>query len=192
MQPEGIPKDVTLTRGVQAASAPLPVSEGTFGEHNAPYEAVSGDVSKNIDAARDSAAPWVNAAYWLTGRRRVEFEQSRKERAEYRTALVERLSVDWTTRFGRGFYRQNAQYMRLFYLSYPPSQIRQTPSGISEAASVQVGLEVLLAPLQIPRSWSAHVRLPDKVVAAECRITLPDETVVAAELDRTRPAIGRR
>ncbi len=127
MQPEGLTIDVTLTRGVQAASAPLPVSEGTFGEHNVPYKAVFGDVSKNIDAARDSAAPWVNAAYWLTGRRRVEFEQSREERAEYRTALVERLSVDLTTRPRRGFYRHKVQYMRLFYLSYPPSQIRQTP-----------------------------------------------------------------
>ena len=44
------------------------------------YEIVFGDVSKIIDAARDSAVRSVNAsmtaAYWLIGRRIVEFEQS--------------------------------------------------------------------------------------------------------------------
>ena len=47
---------------------------------DAPYEAVFGDVSKIIDAARESAARSVNAAmtaaYWLIGHRIVEFEQS--------------------------------------------------------------------------------------------------------------------
>ena len=69
MQPEPLPIDVSLSRDVQPASAPLPSREGAFGEHNAPYQAVFGDVSKIIDAARDSAARSVNAAmtaaYWL-------------------------------------------------------------------------------------------------------------------------------
>ena len=47
-----------------------------FGEQEAPYEAVFGDVSKIIDAAMESAARSVNAAmtaaYWLIGRRIVE------------------------------------------------------------------------------------------------------------------------
>ena len=30
MQPEPVPIDVTLSRGVQPASAPLPASEGAF------------------------------------------------------------------------------------------------------------------------------------------------------------------
>ena len=133
MQPEPLPIDVTLSRGVQPASAPLPASQGAFGEHNAPYQAVFGDVSKIIDAARDSAARSVNAAmtaaYWLIGHRIVEFEQSGEERAEYGAALIERLAEDLTGRFGRGFSRQNVQNMRLFYLSYPPDRIRQTLSG---------------------------------------------------------------
>ena len=49
-----------------------------FGEQEAPYEAVFGDVSKIIDAARESAARSVNAAmtaaYLLIGRRPVEVE----------------------------------------------------------------------------------------------------------------------
>ena len=133
MQPESFPTDDSLGRSVQPASAPLSAKEGAFGEENAPYEAVFGDVSKIIDAARESAVRSVNAAmtaaYWLIGRRIVEFEQSGEERAEYGAALIERLAEDLTGRFDRGFSRQNVQNMRLFYLSYPIEKIRQTPSG---------------------------------------------------------------
>ena len=56
-------------------------------EQGVSYQAVFGDVSKIVDAARDSAVRSVNAsmtaAYWLIGRRIVEFEQSGEERAEY-------------------------------------------------------------------------------------------------------------
>ena len=145
--------------------------------HDAPYQAVFGDVSKIIDAARESAARSVNsamsAAYWLIGHRIVEFEQSGEERAEYGAALIERLAEDLTGQFGRGFSRQNVQNMRLFYLSYPPDrirqavsgklalpprrQIRQTASGTSETAPVEVGFDDLLAAFPLP--WSAYVRL---------------------------------
>ena len=145
--------------------------------HDAPYQGVFGDVSKIIDAARDSAARSVNAAmtaaYWLVGRRIVEFEQSGGERAEYGAALIEILAEDLTGRFGRGFSRQNVQNMRLFYLSYPPDRIRQTlsgklarlpqlpirqtPSGISESASLEVDIDDLLTAFALP--WSAYVRL---------------------------------
>ena len=161
MRPESFPSDDSLARSVQPASAPLSAKEGAFGEENAPYEAVFGDVSKIIDAARESAVRSVNAAttaaYWLIGRRIVEFEQSGEERAEYGAALIERLAEDLTGRFDRGFSRQNVQNMRLFYLSYPIEKIRQTPSGISEAASIELGFDDLLTAFPLP--WSAYVRL---------------------------------
>ena len=177
MQPESFPTDDSLSRSVQPASAPLPASEGALGERNVPYQTVFGDVSKIIDAARDSAVRSVNAAmtaaYWLIGRRIVEFEQSGEERAEYGAALIERLAEDLTGRFDRGFSRQNVQNMRLFYLSYPIEKIcqtlsgklpasprwriRQTPSGISEAASIELGFDDLLVAFPLP--WSAYVRL---------------------------------
>ena len=161
MQPESFPTGDSLGRSVQPASAPLSAKEGSFGEENAPYEAVFGDVSKIIDAARESAVRSVNAAmtavYWLIGRRIVEFEQSGEERAEYGAALIERLAEDLTGRFDRGFSRQNVQNMRLFYLSYPIEKIRQTPSGISEAASIELGFDDLLSAFPLP--WSAYVRL---------------------------------
>ena len=60
---------------------------------DASYQAVYGDVSKVIDAARESVARSVSAAmtavYWLIGHRIIEFKQSGKERAEYRAALIE-------------------------------------------------------------------------------------------------------
>ncbi len=97
------------------------------------YESIFGDVSRIIEVARHQAARSVNAvltaAYWLIGRRIVEFEQAGEKRAEYGSALIERLAADLTPRFGRGFSRQNIQQMRLFYLFYPAEQIRQTLSG---------------------------------------------------------------
>ena len=133
----------------------------TTGGLDAPYRAVFGDVSKIIDAARESAARSVNAAmtaaYWLIGRRIVEFEQSGEERAEYGAALIERLAEDLTGRFGRGFSLQNIYNMRLFYLSYPPDRILQTASGESDPPSVEVGFDDLLTAFPLP--WSAYVRL---------------------------------
>ena len=128
---------------------------------DAPYQAVFGDVSKIIDVARESATRSVTAAmtaaYWMIGRRIVEFEQSGEERAEYGAALVKRLAEDLTGHFGRAFSRQNIQNMRLLYLSYPPERIRQTPSGESATASDEVGFSDLRAAFLLP--WSAYVRL---------------------------------
>lgn len=140
---------------------------------DATYHVVFGDVSKIIDAARDSAVRSVNAAmtaaYWQIGRRIVEFEQSGERRAEYGTGLIERLAADLTRRFGRGFSRQNIQNMRLFYIAYPLNQIRQTVSGnldpptdrqirqtaSGESEAIEFG-ELISA---FPLPWSAYVRL---------------------------------
>ena len=144
---------------------------------DAPYQAVYGDVSKILDAARDTAARSVNAAmtaaYWLIGRRIVESEQAGEERAEYGAALIERLAEDLTERFGRGFSLQSIYKMRLFYLSFPPDRILPTPSGKSapphrrrilptpsgefKTASDGVGFDDLLTAFPLP--WSAYVRL---------------------------------
>ena len=144
---------------------------------DASYQAVYGDVSKIVDAARESAARSVNAAmttaYWLIGHRIIEFKQSGEERAEYGAALIERLAEDLTGRFGRGFSLQNIYRMRLFYLAFPPDRILptlsgksarphrrrilSTPSRESAAASDGVGFDDLLTTFPLP--WSAYVRL---------------------------------
>ena len=135
------------------------------------YQSVFGDVSGIIDAARRSATRSVNAvmtaAYWLIGRHIVEFEQPGEVRTEYRAALVGRLSADLVQRFGRGFSRQNPQQMRVFYLAYPPEQIRQTVSGksgnprgrsTSQAPTGQFGYPTILQTL--PRELGEDENLP--------------------------------
>ena len=101
----------------------------------APYDSILGEIATVIDAARRSAARSVNsimtAAYWLIGRRIVEFEQGGEKRAAYGEELLPRLAVDLSKRFGKGFSRRNMQDMRLFYLAYTPDLIRQTLSAKS-------------------------------------------------------------
>ena len=126
-------------------------------DHDAPYQAIFGDVSRIVDAARESATRSVNAAmaaaYWLIGHRIVEFEQSGEERAAYGSALIEKLANDLTSRFGRGFSRQNIQSMRLFYLTYPPDKIRQTVSGKSNDDSIEVRLREWMTPPRNRKDW---------------------------------------
>jgi hypothetical protein len=97
-----------------------------------------GGIAELLEAARRNAARTVNAlmtaTYWEIGRRIVEFEQSGEARAEYGEELLARLESDLTSRFGRGFSRSNLQSMRLFYVAFPPDQIRQTLSGKSKDA----------------------------------------------------------
>ena len=142
------------------------------------YGIVLEDVAGIIEAARLSAVRTVNAvmtaAYWLTGRRIVEFEQAGETRAEYGVKLLKHLAMDLTGRFGRGFSERNLEQMRLFYLGWPISQtvsakfhdeprspkvhrICQTPSGKSQALSAESFLE--MASKRFPLPWSAYVRL---------------------------------
>jgi len=58
----------------------------------------------------------------------VEFEQKGEVRAEYTAELIKKLSLDMTTKFGRGFSGRNLRNMRAFYLNFP---IRQTLSAKS-------------------------------------------------------------
>ena len=94
------------------------------------YDAALTDVADILDAARRASARSVNsimtAAYWLVGRRIVEYEQGGEARAEYGSELIRRLSVDLTERYGRGFSPRNLRQMRAFYLDW---QIRQTVSA---------------------------------------------------------------
>lgn len=144
---------------------------------NTRYPSILGEISRVIEAARRSAVRSVNSvmtsAYWLIGQRIVEFEQKGEQRAAYGEELLGRLSGDLSLRYGRGFSRQNLQQMRQFYLLYPSKQICQTvsgksedtldtsicqtPSGILQAASVELSLSDLVSSFPLP--WSAYVRL---------------------------------
>src|SRR5271157_5771983 len=89
-------------------------------------------VADLLEQARKHSARSVNAimasTYWEVGRRIVEHEQQGQKRAKYGEALIERLALDLTAKFGRGFSRSNLWQMRDFYLAWP---ILQTVSGES-------------------------------------------------------------
>jgi hypothetical protein len=119
-----------------------------------------------LNAARQTAARNVNAlmtaSYWEIGRRIVEAEQKGRRRAGYGEQLIERLSLDLTQRFGRGFSADNLEHMRTFYVRYPPSAISETLSrnsdvngslAISQTPSRKLSLTDLAQAFVLP--WSA-------------------------------------
>lgn len=99
------------------------------------YDAMLSGVVELLEQARRTSARAVNtimtATYWEIGRRIVEHEQAGRKRAGYGEEVLRRLSLDLTSKFGRGFSRQNLQRFREFYLSYPPDRICSTVSSIS-------------------------------------------------------------
>ncbi len=57
-------------------------------------------------------------AYWEIGKSIVE-KQGGNANAEYGTKLIEELSKQMTSDFGKGFTTTNLKYMRQFYLAFP-------------------------------------------------------------------------
>jgi predicted nuclease of restriction endonuclease-like (RecB) superfamily len=134
------------------------------------YDAILADVSELLAKARRSAARAINsvmtATYWAIGRRIVEEEQRGRARAGYGEELVERLSHDLISRFGRGFGKRNLFQMRSFYLNY--AEIVQTASAQlgppadggklqTVPAISQTSIGGLASRFQLP--WSHYVRL---------------------------------
>ena len=143
------------------------------------YDSILGDISNVINEARRSAARSVNcvmtAAYWLIGRRVVEYEQGGKVRAEYGEALLERLSADLTRRYRRGFGVVNLSQMKKFYMLWPGEHIFQTvseksPSSVTSRQNKAIfqtpSGETQLPPNTLqgianrfPLPWSVYVQL---------------------------------
>lgn len=142
------------------------------------YQSIVSDLTRVIIEARHSAVRSLNAvmtaAYWLVGRRIVEFEQHGAERANYGEGLIEKLSSDLTNRFGRGFSWRNLHQMRLFYTAYPQGKILQTlstksgikilsadgaSSGKKKTQTVSAELTPAIMAGIFPLPWSSYVRL---------------------------------
>jgi predicted nuclease of restriction endonuclease-like (RecB) superfamily len=120
-----------------------------------------------LEQARRTSARVVNtvitATYWEVGRRIVKFEQQGQMRADYGDAVIAQLSVDLTSRFGRGFGPVNLSQMRKFYQLWPEDRIFQTLSEKSQtlyakSESGQIGQTPsgISAPLSIPQTLSAE------------------------------------
>ncbi|MFQ5707021.1 MAG: DUF1016 N-terminal domain-containing protein [bacterium] len=134
------------------------------------YHGLLADIAGLLAEARRQAALSVNAVltatYWLIGRRIVEFEQKGKKRAEYGAGLLEHLSTDLRTQFGRGFSPVNLSQMKRFYILWPEQKIFQTLSEKSQTLygkSISRRIPGEFEPTQLaeafPLPWSAYVRL---------------------------------
>ena len=144
------------------------------------YRDTLSDVVALLDEGRRSAARSINAlmtaTYWLVGRRIVESEQGGQERAAYGQALLQRLSADLTSRFGRGFGADNLELMRLFYLSYPPDGISESPIRRSRKHAATRKSESPIREFSLPNlaerfplSWTHYVRLMRRTRSPEER-----------------------
>ena len=78
---------------------------------------------KYITEQYTSARQAMVQAYWNIGQRIVEVEQEGDARAQYGEDLLNKLSVELTTKLGTGFSVRNIKNMRQFYLAYPKRQV---------------------------------------------------------------------
>lgn len=82
-------------------------------------------VGRLLEEARKKAYYEINSVlvntYWEIGRRIVEYEQNGKEKAEYGSGLLNKLSKDLTYKYGKGFSIDNLERMRKFFLDFPNS-----------------------------------------------------------------------
>lgn len=89
------------------------------------YNSLINDIGHILSDARNKISHEVNSimvdTYWQIGRYIVEYEQQGKERAEYGSNLLNRLSKDLTDLYGKGFGKSNLLYIRKLYIAFPKS-----------------------------------------------------------------------
>ena len=112
------------------------------------YRGLLEQISDTYTQGRIRAVTAVNThiveTNWQVGRHIVEFEQGGKVRAEYGSALLDKLSTDLSLRHGKGFSRSNLIRIRQFYLAYPigaTASHQLTWSHIVELLKVEDPLE---------------------------------------------------
>jgi len=128
------------------------------------YQTFSKDICTLLTHARRSAGRAVNAiltaSHWEIGRRIVEFEQKGKKRAEYGSELLQRLFIDLTQKFGRGFSERNLRQIRLFDTLWHKSQTLSAEFIDSEKwQTLSAEFKIKNLAEYFPLPWSAYVLL---------------------------------
>ena len=104
------------------------------------------DLCGIIESARNTAYQAVNTALvrrnWLLGYRIAEEELGGKERAEYGTEVIKKLSKSLTDAYGKGFTKTNLYSFYSFYKAYP--NIFHSASGKSASLLSWTHYRVLL------------------------------------------------
>jgi predicted nuclease of restriction endonuclease-like (RecB) superfamily len=102
------------------------VKENNMLIQNNTYNKLIADIGGLLEKGRKAAFTSINSilvkTYWQIGKQIIEFEQKGKEKAEYGSLLLKKLSADLKTRYGKGFSKSNVYFMRLFYFKYPKFQ----------------------------------------------------------------------
>ncbi len=115
------------------------------------YDALLRSVGHTLRDGRAKTARAVShgmvQTYWEIGRQIVEFEQGGKERAEYGSDMLNRLSRDLSALYGSGFSRSNVHYIRKLYLTYPKVQT------LSELLSWSHYIELLMIEDPLERTF---------------------------------------
>src|SRR3989339_1051089 len=90
------------------------------------YSSLVEDIGELLKAGRkqfySSANTILVRTYWQIGKRIVEFEQGGKEKSVYGSKLLDVLSQDLKSKYGKGFSRTNLVFVRLLYINYRKSQ----------------------------------------------------------------------
>ncbi len=128
------------------------------------YESLLQEIGQSLFGARQSAALAVNTllvqTYWHIGQHIVEFEQGGKEKADYGSGLLDRLSKDLSALHGKGFSRSNVFYMRKLYLCFQNSETlshKLTWSHYFEILKADEPLEIGFYSQQAAReNWSVR------------------------------------
>ena len=93
---------------------------------NTAYTTLKDEIGKLLQEGRKEAGRAVNHilinTYWNMGQYIVEFEQKGSEKAVYGSELLDKLSKDLTSEFGKGFSRSNLFQIRQFYIRFPKVQ----------------------------------------------------------------------
>lgn len=113
------------------------------------YQDLIDQIGTLLKQGRQKAAQSVNAilvnTYWEIGRYIIEFEQKGEFKSEYGSQLIDRLSKDLTSSFGKGFSRSNIFQIRLFYIKFQKIQTlsgQLTWSHYSEILKAENNLEI--------------------------------------------------
>lgn len=90
------------------------------------------EIKDILYSARQQAYSAINSAmveaYWLIGKRIVEEEQEGEKRAAYGKKILENLSKELSSHFGKGYSERTLREFRQFYLTFPGFETIQRTS----------------------------------------------------------------
>ncbi len=137
------------------------------------------EIKEILNSAKKQVYTAVNSAmvqaYWLIGKRIVEEEQNGKERADYGKFIIENLSIELTSEFGKGFSVRSIREYRQFYLTFNDKAIQRTlfAESLNKNNVIRHSLSAELNKSKRPTMWSrlswSHYRLIMRVSNIEAR-----------------------